>query len=170
MAIFLADENQFDSQFVKRSYEALTDDLLFLFDRLNVRVSFAVVFIEGHVPVVPRDLLRKTCESLPIHFSEYTIPHNIHLAEALALINSLNLTRDINGLIINLPPSPDFMLKQLFNSIDPLKNVWLNDSDYLKLKQLTLDPYEIDILSILMILEKTFNSAVEQVSKQRGNL
>ncbi|GAB6172406.1 hypothetical protein JCM15765_18840 [Paradesulfitobacterium aromaticivorans] len=55
------------------------------------------------------------------------------------------------------------------NYINPLKNIRLNDGDYRKLEQLGLAPHEEDVISILMMLEKTFDAAVEQVAKRRGN-
>ncbi|GAB6172407.1 hypothetical protein JCM15765_18850 [Paradesulfitobacterium aromaticivorans] len=40
-------EIKFDFQFIKRSFDALTEDLLFLHERLNVRASLAAVFVEA---------------------------------------------------------------------------------------------------------------------------
>lgn len=167
--VHLDNEIEFDNQFIKRSIEALTEDLLFLFERLNVRISLAAVFIEGQNLIVSRELLRKTCESLPLHFSEYLLPENIGLDEVVALVKSLNQENNIHGLIIDLPFAPDTIAKELFNFIDPLKNIRLNDADYYKLKEVSIAPHEEDILMILMMLEKTFDAAVEQVAKQRGN-
>lgn len=161
----LVDQIYHDSPLIKRSFEALTDDLLFLFERLNVRVSLVAVYIENVNHSIPKGLLRKTCAALPLSFTEYFVPQNTGWDEIIALVKSLNVDKDIHGLIADLPFSPDSIL--IF--IDPLKNVRLNNSDYLQLKELGLPPNEEEILSILMMLEKTFDAAVEQISKQRGN-
>lgn len=159
------DESEYGSQIIRRSFEALTDDLLFLFERLNVRVSLAAVFMEDQNSVFSLNLLRKTCESLPLLYFEYVLPKNANEEQVKALIESLNHTREINGVIVDLPiVAPD-----AFDFIDPLKNVRLNTEDYLKLSELALSPHEEDVLAILMMLEKTFDAAVIQASRQRGN-
>lgn len=46
----------------------------------------------------------------------------------------------------------------------------MNDEDYHKIEKFGLDPHEKDILSILMMLEKTFYTAVDQIAKQKGHI
>lgn len=162
-------EIEFDSLFIKRSSEALTEDLLFLFERLNIRVSLAAVFIEGRNPTIFRDLLQKICETLPIHFSEYSLSENTDLDEVIVLIKSLNRANDINGLIIELPFSLDSRSKQLFNLIDPVKDVRLNNADHLIIKQRVYTPNEEEILSILMMIEKAVEATVKQIPERRRN-
>lgn len=163
------DMNGLGSQYINRSFESLNDDLEFLFERLNVPVCFAAVLIDGPNTAISRDLLRKTCDSLPIHYSEYLLPQNIELEKVVALIESLNREKDIHGLIIEVPSSLDSKLNLLYDYISPQKSIRLNDEDYHKIEKLGLDLHEKDILSILMMLEKTFNTAVDQIAKQRGN-
>lgn len=157
------DEALYGSEIIKRSLEALADDLLFLFERLNVRVCLAGAFMEDQHPAFPRDLLHKICASLPLSFSEHLLPKTAHEGQVRTLIESLNHTQQVNGIIVDLPAN-----HYLLNLIDPLKDVRLNNEDYLKLKKLDLSPPEEDFLSILMILEKTFDAAVDQSSKRRG--
>lgn len=156
------DMNGLGSQYIKRSFESLTDDLEFLFERLNVPVCLAAVLIDGPNTAISRDLLRKTCDSLPIRYSEYLLPQNIGLEKVVALIESLNREKDIHGLIIEVPSSLESKLNLLYDYISPQKNIRLNDEDYHKIEKFGLDPHEKYILSILMMLEKAFNTAVDQ--------
>ena len=156
------DKNDLGSQYIKRSFESLTDDLEFLFQRLNVSVCLAAVLIDGPNTAISRDLLQKTCDSLPIRYTEYLLPQNIGFERVVALIESLNREKDIHGLILEVPPSLESKLNLLYDSISPQKNIRLNDEDYHKLEKFGLDPHEKYILSILMMLEKAFNTAVDQ--------
>ena len=154
------DMNGLGSQYIKRSFESLTDDLEFLFERLFVPVCLAAVIIEGPNTAISRDLLRKTCDSLPIRYSEYLLPQNIGLEKVAAMIESLNRQKAIHGVIIEVPSSLDSKLNQLYDYISPQKNIRLNDEDYHKIERFSLEPHEKYTLSILMMLEKAFNNAV----------
>ena len=156
------DVNGLGSQYIKRSFESLTDDLEFLFERLNVAVCIAAVLIDGPDTAVSRDLLRKTCDSLPIRYTEYLLPQNIGLERVVELIESLNREKDIHGLIIEVPSAFESKLNLLYDTISPQKNIRLNDEDYHKIEKFSLDPHEKYILSILTMLEKAFNNAVYQ--------
>ena len=156
------DMNGLGSQYIKRSFESLTDDLEFLFERLFVPVCLAAVLIDGPNTAISRDLLRKTCDSLPIRYSEYLLPQNIGLEKVVAMIESLNRQKDIHGVIIEVPFSLDSKLNQLYDYISPQKNIRLNDEDYHKIERFSLETHEKYTLSILMMLEKAFNNAVAQ--------
>ena len=150
------------SQYIKRSFESLTDDLEFLFERLHVAVCVAGVLIDGPDTAVSRDLLRKTCDALPIRYSEYLLPQNTGLERIVALIESINLEKNIHGLIIEVPSSLKSKLNLLYDHISPQKNIRLKDEDYHKIGKFGHDPQEKYILSILTMLEKAFNNAVRQ--------
>jgi len=154
--------NGLGSQYIKRSFESLTDDLEFLFERLFVPVCLAAVIIDGPNTAISRDLLRKTCDSLPIRYSEYLLPQNIGLEKVVAMIESLNRQKDIHGVIIEVPFSLDSKLNLLYDYISPQKNIRLNDEDYHKIERFSLETHEKYTLSILMMLEKAFNNAVAQ--------
>ena len=156
------DMNGLGSQYIKRSFESLTDDLEFLFERLFVPVCLAAVIIDGPNTAISRDLLRKTCDSLPIRYSEYLLPQNIGLEKVVAMIESLNRQKDIHGVIIEVPFSLDSKLNLLYDYISPQKNIRLNDEDYHKIERFSLETHEKYTLSILMMLEKAFNNAVAQ--------
>ncbi|GAB6175025.1 hypothetical protein JCM15765_45030 [Paradesulfitobacterium aromaticivorans] len=155
--------------FIRRSLEALTEDLEFLFGCLRAQVSLAAVYVEGYSSGFPRTLLRQTCESLPVRFAEYLLPDNAGPDEAVALINSLNKAEDIHGLIADLPPFSGFTSEQLSALIDPRKSVQLNNSDYLPPWEYDLTPHEQEVLRVLIILEKTFSAAAEQIARARGH-
>ena len=156
------DMNGLGSQYIERSFESLTDDLEFLFERLFVPVCLAAVIIDGPNTTISRDLLRKTCDSLPIRYSEYLLPQNIGLEKVVAMIESLNRQKDIHGVIIEVPSSLDSKLNLLYDYISPQKNIRLNDEDYHKIERFSLETHEKYTLSILMMLEKAFNNAVAQ--------
>lgn len=156
------DTNGLGSHYIKRSFESLTDDLEFLFERLNVAVCVAGVLIDGPDTAISGDLLRKTCDSLPIRYSEYLLPQNTGLERIVALIESLNLEKDIHGLIIEVPSSLKSKLNLLYDHISPEKNIRLKDEDYRKIGKFGRDPQEKYILSILTMLEKAFDTAVRQ--------
>jgi len=148
------------SQVIKNSFEMLNDDLLFLFERLNIQISLATIFIEGSIPTIPRDLLRIICESLPVNFLENSLPKDIDLKYIIKLIKSLNQTNKIHGFIIDLPP--DFMSEQLINLIGQPKIIQVDNEDYLKFEQFDLVPVERELLSVITMLEKTIDSAIEK--------
>lgn len=157
------DKLEVNSDVIKNCFEMLNDDLLFLFERLNIQVSLAIVFIEGSIPTIPMDLLRIICKSLPINLLENSLPNHADLKYIIKLIKSLNGTDSIHGLIIDLPPN--YMSKQSIKLIDQSKNVRLNNEAHLELEQFDLVPGEREILSIITMLEKTIDLAIEQGSK-----
>lgn len=159
------DKIEVGSLVIKRSFEMLNDDLLFLFESLNIQVSLATIFIEESIPTIPRDLLHIICESLPINLLENSLPKDIDLKYIIKLIKSLNQKNKIHGLIIDLPP--DIMSEQLLNLIDQPKNIRLNNEDYLKFQQFDLVPIEQELLSIFTMLEKTIDSAIKQTSEAK---
>lgn len=115
------DMNGLGSQYIKRSFESLTDDLEFLFERLNEPVCLAAVLIDGPNTAISRDLLRKTCDSLPIRYSEYLLPQNIGLEKVVTLIESLNREKSIHGLIVVVPSTLKSVLNLLYDHISPQK-------------------------------------------------
>ncbi|WP_206811834.1 hypothetical protein [Paradesulfitobacterium ferrireducens] len=168
MAVALFQEQIDFHLFVKRSLEALTDDFEFLFRCLQVHVSLAAAYVEGFNSGFPRALLRQTCEALPVRFTEYFLTEKAGLAEAVALIHSLNQADDIHGLIIDLPPYPGVSQEQLSIRFNVEKKVELADLDDLMPWEYDLTPHEEEILKVLLILEKTFSKAAEQIARLKG--
>lgn len=156
----LPENINYESPLIKMSHESLNDDLLFLFERLKIRVTLAAVFLDGHIPLVSKELFRELCQSLPINCEEHSLPHNYE--KIRKLIKALNRRRGINGIIMDLP----FALASLSNLIDPSKDVRLTDADFLKLRKLKITPAEEDILRVHMLFEKTFDAAIDQLSKR----
>ena len=138
---------------------------MFLFERLNVCVAIAAIFSENQNSASFRQLLRETCRDLPLLLHEHILPQDAPPDQIITLIKSLNLNKSINGIIVDLPSPANYV----FNHIDPQKDVRLNHADQVKLKEWSLAPEEEHLLGILMILEKTFDITVEQLSRRRGN-
>ena len=144
---------QTNSIFYNQSFEDLSNDLSFYFDRLNIRISLAAVFMEGPKTSIYRNLLQSVCKPLPLSFSEYVLPHNTEINEIIEFICSLDQKDDITAIFIDLP----FNIKaQLFQKyiLDPQTIIQIKNSINFKECEKHLFPNESEVIVIHNMLEK----------------
>ena len=90
----------------------------------GVSVCLAVIIVgEDPASKVYVANKKKACEALGIISREYALPQNTTEEELLALINSLNNDRAVNGILCQLPLPRHLDEKLIINTISPEKDV-----------------------------------------------
>jgi methylenetetrahydrofolate dehydrogenase (NADP+) / methenyltetrahydrofolate cyclohydrolase len=65
----------------------------------------------------------KACKTLGIYSEKYLLPADTTTTRLLELINTLNATPEIDGILLQLPVPPQIDLDKVINSINPCKDV-----------------------------------------------
>jgi methylenetetrahydrofolate dehydrogenase (NADP+) / methenyltetrahydrofolate cyclohydrolase len=65
----------------------------------------------------------KTCEDLGLHSEIYQLPANTTTGELLSLINDLNQSNRIDGILVQLPLPPQIETRRIIEAVDPAKDV-----------------------------------------------
>ena len=88
-------------------------------------VPALAVIIVGNDPAsrVYVNSKKKSCEELGIYSEELALPEETTEAELLSHIEKLNLRRDINGILVQLPLPAHICEENIINAIDPKKDV-----------------------------------------------
>jgi len=90
----------------------------------GVRPGLAVVLV-GHNPaseIYVRGKV-KACEDVGVYSEEHTPPETATTAELLALVDNLNRSDEIDGILVQLPLPLQVDSKQVLMAVDPMKDV-----------------------------------------------
>jgi methylenetetrahydrofolate dehydrogenase (NADP+)/methenyltetrahydrofolate cyclohydrolase len=90
----------------------------------GVRPGLAVVLV-GHNPaseIYVRGKV-KACEEVGIYSEQHTPPDTATTAELLVLVESLNRSDQIDGILVQLPLPPQVDSKKILMAVDPAKDV-----------------------------------------------
>jgi methylenetetrahydrofolate dehydrogenase (NADP+)/methenyltetrahydrofolate cyclohydrolase len=112
----------------KRIADTLLDQLA---ERVRVRMAagrpppgLAVVLVgDDHASAVYVRNKRKACRKVGIRAYDFDLPAGTGDAELFALIDRLNLDRNIDGILVQLPLPGDRDASELIHRIDPRKDV-----------------------------------------------
>ena len=90
----------------------------------GISVGLAVIIV-GDDPAsrVYVNNKKKACEMLGIYSEEYALPGDTDMQSLLGLIEELNLRKDINGILCQLPLPKHLDEKAVINAISPEKDV-----------------------------------------------
>jgi len=90
----------------------------------GINVGLAVVIV-GDDPAsrVYVNNKKKACEDLGIYSEEYALPENTTEEELLAIIDKLNVKKEISGILVQLPLPKHLNEELVINHINPKKDV-----------------------------------------------
>ena len=66
---------------------------------------------------------KKACEEIGVYSEEYALPAETTEEELIELIQKLNVKKDINGILVQLPVPKHINEEKIINTIDPKKDV-----------------------------------------------
>jgi methylenetetrahydrofolate dehydrogenase (NADP+)/methenyltetrahydrofolate cyclohydrolase len=65
----------------------------------------------------------KTCQALGLHSELYELPASTTTEELLALVEKLNRSDEIDGILVQLPLPPQIATRRILEAVDPAKDV-----------------------------------------------
>ena len=108
----------------KKISEEIREDLKSEVSKLNGNPALAVVLVgEDPASEVYVRMKGKGCVAVGIKSIEHKLPKDTSQSELLNLIEELNLDKDVNGILVQLPLPSTIDEKVILNAIDPIKDV-----------------------------------------------
>ncbi|MDI6880131.1 MAG: tetrahydrofolate dehydrogenase/cyclohydrolase catalytic domain-containing protein [Desulfitobacteriaceae bacterium] len=143
----------------QRNFEALAEDLDYLFSRLSIQVCLAVVSANPKT----FHILDEICQELPVILFEHLLQENARDKDAIKKIEEWNKISGIHGIFIDRPLPSHFQEEKILNTIRPIKNVTMNLTQPLTS---IFNGQNEDKETALLVLEKTFDLAILQRGKR----
>lgn len=128
---------------------------------LSLNVSLAVIVVgDNPASKIYVNNKKKACAEVGITSLEYTFPSDVSEAELIHFINNLNESKDVNGILVQLPLPEHINADKVLAWIDPMKDVdgftaintgklWLGEYDLVPCTAMgvieLLDYYGIDV-------------------------
>jgi len=130
-------------------------------EELGLDVTLAVIVVgDNPASKVYVNNKKKACAEVGITSLEYTFPSDVSEAELIHFINNLNESKDVNGILVQLPLPEHIDADRVLSWIDPKKDVdgftaintgklWLGEYDWAPCTAMgvieLLDYYGIDV-------------------------
>lgn len=90
----------------------------------GISVGLAVVLVgDNPASKVYVNNKKKACEALGIHSEEYLLPDSTTEQELLDLVQKLNASQTVNGILVQLPLPKQINETTILRAIDPIKDV-----------------------------------------------
>jgi len=92
--------------------------------RIKERLSLAIISVgENSASKIYIQKKKEACQRLGIQCQIYNLSSKVSLNKIIELVQKINRSSKIHGLIIQLPLPPRFNSELIFNYLDPLKDV-----------------------------------------------